>query len=196
MRRNVPILIAVLSSLVVVLAIMGSAPRQEEFPGFPNIFKGTVTIQQQEAPAGLTLFACVLDCATDWESVAVITTTGGLYSGLQVATPKRLEGKLITFWIEKESRRIKATETDIYDPERDKISITLDLDFPDPLPTPPTPTPTRPPTVTPTPTATPVLPIPGDASVPRLSRLALIAGTAALVVGGAIILLMRRRRAL
>lgn len=113
-----------------------------------------------------------------------------------MAPPERLAGKVITFWIENEFGRIKATETDVYDPARKDITPTLNLDFPDPLPTPPEPTPTPPPTITPTPTSTPALPIPGDASVPRLSRLALIAGAGALVVGVAIIFLIRRRKAL
>ena len=129
MRRDVPILVAVLSSLVVVFATMGTSHPEDEFPGFPNIFNGSVTIQQQEAPAGLTLLACVLDCVTDYETpVPVLTTTGGRYRGLQVAPPERLAGKVITFWIENEFGRIKATETDVYDPARKDITPTLNLD--------------------------------------------------------------------
>ena len=164
-------------------------------------FSGNVTIQGQQAPEGLTLVACVQDCATGWESFAYKTLADGRYRSLQVAPGNKLVNKTITFWIVNESGRIRATETAVYAPNPNKLRVTLELDFTDPVPTPvpptatPTLTPTPTPTFTATPTRTPVPPIPGDPTVPRLSRAALIAGVAAMAAGGMILFVLRRRRA-
>ena len=200
MRRIGPTLAATISGLLLALGIMGAAAAQE-IPSFPVSYSGNVTLQGQQAPEGLTLVACVQDCAAGWESVPVKTRSDGSYFRLLVAPGSKLVKKTITFWIVNESGRIRATETAVYDPNPNRLRVTLALDFTDPVPTPvpptptPTLTPTPAPTITPTPTRTPVPPIPGDPTVPRLSRVALIAGVAAMAAGGMILFVLRRRRA-
>ena len=193
MRRYLPGLVAVAVCLAVAVATLG-AVSQQGVP-LPLIYGGNVFIQGTEAPEGLSLFACVQGCPS-YRSDSVTTGPGGEYSILVVGPPNEsFLNKEITFWIENEFGGIKASQTVIYTLPSDPrgLTPTLNLEFADPLPTPPPPTPTPTPTITPTPSPTPLLPIPGDASVPRLSTVALIAGIAAVVVGGGILLLLRRR---
>ena len=144
----------------------------------------------------------------------IVLTKGGKYgSPVQVIVQPpdgSYVGKTITFHATRGFEEIKAEETAVFKGGI-QLRSNFDLNFPaappgQPTPTPtptptitptptPTITPTPTPTITPTPTPTPILPIPGDPSIPRLSRIVVIVGIAALVAGGAILLLMRRRRA-
>ena len=193
MRRYLPGLVAVALCAAVAVASLG-AVSQQGVP-LPLIYGGNVFIQGTEAPEDLVLFACVQSCPS-YQSDPVTTGPGGVY-GILVLGPSNESflNKEITFWIENEFGRIKATQTAIYRVPSDPkgLTPTLNLEFADPLPTPPPPSPTPTPTITPTPSPTPLLPVPGDASVPRLSTIALIAGIAAVAVGGSILLLLRRR---
>jgi hypothetical protein len=206
-----------ISSILVGLVLLGASSQQGGSPPpFPVTFKGTVTVQGSPAPEGLSLVACIVDCK-DYETIAAaITQAGGKYRGLVVQPPDTsYVGKAVTFWIVtrddmgNEVGRIQATETLRFSPL--ELTVTQDLTFPDPVPmapedTPtPQPSPTEPPTNTPThtpaptattaptPTATTVPPIPGDPSVPQLSRLAVFIGIGALAAGAFAIYLARRR---
>ena len=194
MRRYLPGLVAVALCVAVGIATLG-AVSQQGVP-LPLAYGGNVFIQQTAASEGLSLFACVQRCE-DYQSDPVTTGPGGEYSILVVGPPNEsFLNKEITFWIENEFGRIKATQTAVYRVPTDPkdLTPTLNLEFTDPLPTPPpTPPPTPTPTIAPTPSPTPLLPVPGDASVPRLSTIALVAGIAAVVVGGGMLLLLRRR---
>ena len=199
MRRGVATLVAVLSSFIVALPLLGAVPQQERPPASPITYKGDVLVQGAPAPAVLTLVACVIDCVS-YQSEPVLTRDDGSYFALVVGPPNdTFLDQQITFWIVTEpGGRIRATETAVYEAITSPSDLTpiLNLRFDDPVPTPPPATPTPIPTATPTPTATPVLPIPGDPSVRNLPRTALILGIAALLAGGMILLLVRRRRAL
>ena len=117
----------------------GGSPNQG-LPPFPILYSGTVFIQGEEAPEGLSLVACVLDCATGWESQAVMTLLGGEYNDLVVSPPdKSFLMEVITFWIVNEFGRIQATETLEYEPDPRELAPILDLHFADPVPTPPAP---------------------------------------------------------
>ena len=191
MRRGAATLVAVLSSLIVALPLLGAAPHQER-PPFPVIYGGSVFVQGAPAPAGLSVVGCVIDCSR-YKSDPVLTDETGKYRTLVVGPPNEtFQNEEITFWIENEFGAIQAAETGTFDPTIVSLTRTLNLRFGEEVPTPPPSTPT----VTPTPTATPVLPIPGDSSVRSLPRMALIVGVAALLAGGMILLLFRRRRAL
>ena len=199
MHIRLPALVAVASSLIIALIILGAVPKQE-IPPFPMVYFGDVVVQEQPAPEGISLVACVGGCE-NWESEPVLTLENGRYAALTVRAPEALLRQEITFWIvvpeEPESRRIKAQQTDSYDPDFNVIR-TFDLSFDDPIPTPlppPTNTPTPMPTDTPPPTATAIPPVPGDPSVGTLSRVAVFVGIGALLVGGTALYLMRRRRA-
>ena len=200
MRRNGLALLGLLSCLIAALVALGAVPNQGR-PPLPIIYSGTVFIQGEEAPEGLAVVACVTDCTEGWQGDAQMTRPGGRYIGLVVGPPSAEDvGEEITLWIVNEFGRIQATETLKF--ELGDLTRTLDLHFDKPVPTPlpleptPTPTVTPTPTITPIPTPTAVLPIPGDPSVSNLSRVALFAGTAALLAGGAILYLLRRRRSL
>ena len=205
MRPSVSAVVAVLFSLVAGLSILGAVSQQGD--PLPIIFSGPVFIQGQPAPVGLSVVACVLECGTGWESEAMVTRAGGepeepvWYTGIVVQPGELLLGELITFWIVTDFGRIRATQSSVYQPDFNNLTPILRLEFEDPVPlsptptTPPTPTTTPTPTVVPTPSATAISPIPGDASVPGLSRLVLIVGAAALLVGGAILFVIRRRKA-
>lgn len=135
--------------------------------------------------------ACVQNCGV-WESDPIEIQPEGEYRVLVVGGPEALLGQRITFWIVNDFGRIQARETAVFEEpaNADALTQTLNLSFDDPLPSaPPTPT------ITPTPQPTPVPPIPGDPSVSNLSRIALIAGIVAVVVGGVLLFVVRRRRA-
>ena len=190
MRRSPATIVAVLSSLVVAMLVLGAAPSQQDRPPFPITYKGNVSIQGQPAPAGLSVLACVISCS-GYESDPVLTDAPGRYQVLVVGPPdvSYLDAE-ITFWIVANSDRIQAQETSVFEAVVDPSDLTptLNLTFNQEVPT-------RPPDP-PTPTATPVLPIPGDSSVRSLPRTALILGMAALLAGGVLLMLLRRRRAL
>ena len=200
MRRGAITLLGGLVWAALAMAMIGAAAAQE-IPSFPVSYSGNVTIEGEPAPGGLSLVACVLDCDTGWQSEAVTTRADGSYFRLLVSPGNDLVNRTITFWLVNPHGRIRAAELAAYKPDPSNLRVNLDLTFGDPLPTPPPPTATPVPTRTPTPTITPIptpttaLPIPGDPSVPRLSRIALIAGAAAIAAGGALLFVMRRRRA-
>ena len=121
-------------------------PPPVAFPPLPIIYDGKVSIQGQEAPEGLSLFACVQGCAS-YRSDQVTIGPGGEYRVLVVGPPNEsFLNKEITFWIENEFGRIKATQTAIFRVPSDPKDLTprLNLEFSDPLPEPPPPpTPTN-----------------------------------------------------
>ena len=191
MRRRLTALVAIVSSLMIGLVILGAAP-QQGIPQFPIIYGGDVTVQGQPVPTDVSLIVCVGGCDS-WASDPVLTLEGGRYFGLAARPPESLLRQEVTFWIvEPESgQRIMAVETDTFEPDNN-IQRTLDLTFNDPIPTPP---PAMPPTNTPAPTQAIIPPVPGDPAVQTLSRVAVFAGIAALLVGGAALYLVRRRGA-
>ena len=193
MRRRLTALVAIVSSLVIGLVVLGAAP-QQEIPQFPIIYGGDLVVQGQPVPAGVSLIVCVGGCDM-WASEPVLTLEDSRYFGLAARAPESLLQQEVTFWIvEPESgQRIMAQETATYDPDTEPFR-TLNLTFDDPIPTPPSvATPTSTPTNTPAPTATIIPPVPGDPSVQTLSRVAVFAGIAALLVGGGALYLVRRR---
>ncbi|MCE2463568.1 MAG: hypothetical protein J4F46_06630 [Dehalococcoidia bacterium] len=191
MRRRLTALVAIVSSLMIGLVILGAAP-QQGIPQFPIIYGGDVTVQDNPVPTNISLIVCVGGCDS-WASDPVMTLQGGRYFGLAARPPEALLRQEVTFWIvEPESgQRIMAAETDTFVPDNN-IQRTLNLTFSDPIPTPP---PAAPPTNTPAPTQVVIPPVPGDPSVQTLSRVAVFAGIAALLVGGAALYLVRRRGA-
>jgi len=201
LRRHAVTILTAVACLMVALSVFGAVPRQE-VPPFAVVYSGSVTIEGEPAPEGLLIMACVAGCDTGWETSeeegqAVKTSAESTYFVIIGPPDVSFLDEEITFWIVTDfGERIKAVETEIYDPNNPNkdISRTLDLTFDEPLPVAPTATP--PPTVTSTvaPTATLVLPIPGDAGVPALFRWAMIAGAAALAVGGVTFFWFHRRR--
>ena len=189
MRRRVSAVAAVASSLIIAVLILGAVPKQE-IPPFPIVYLGNVLIQEQPAPEGISLVACVGGCES-WESEPVLTLENGRYIGLTVRAPESLLRQEVTFWIvEPESGRIKAQQTDSYVPDIN-VARTLDLSFAAPIPTPIPATATA---LPPPATATAIPPSPGDPAVQTLSRVVVFAGIGALLVGGTALFLVRRRR--
>lgn len=200
MRRDITFLAMVCSLVFGAFAAMGLVPQQGERPPqpfFPDFFSGGITLQGAPAPAGLTLVACIDDCAAVFQSQPVQVETGGRYSKLEVnPSDEALIGHAVSFYLVNQFGRIKAAET------RKFVGAfnfyTVDLTFSQPLPVPtPTPTLTPTPTPTPIPTLTPTasLPVPGDPGVTTIPKVALAAGAAAVFVGGLLLLLARRRAA-
>jgi hypothetical protein len=205
-RREVTFLAIVCSLVFSAFAAMGVAPQQGERPPqpfFQDFFSGGITVQGAPVPAGLTLVACIDDCAAVFQSQPVRVEAGGRYSQLEVnPRDEALIGHPVSFYLVNAFGRIKAAET------RQFVGVfnfyTVDLTFREPLPVPtptptltpiPTPTPVSTPTPIPTPTPTASLPVPGDPGVTTIPRVALAAGAAAVFVGGLLLLLARRRAA-
>ena len=202
MRFNVLTAALVGVYILALGALLGARPAQE-IPASPNIFSGKVFIAGNPAPDGIEIFARVDDYQTNvprpgqTERLIVLTKGGKYGSPVQVVLQPLNDtyvGKTITFYATLGFEEIRAAETAVFKSGL-QLNTNFDLNFPAAPPGEPTPTPTPTPTITPTPTPTPILPIPGDPSVQRLSRIVVIAGIAALAAGGAILLLMRRRRA-
>ena len=192
-----------------LMALLGAGPRQGELPPFPNNYGGKVFIGGEPAPDGVEIFARLDSYQSNVarEGIAsgqrpMVLVEGGEYTLLKLQPPSTSAfGKTITFHGTLGFGDVQAEETAIFIPvdiggDQHGLFNALDLHFSEPPPAPPTPTP--PPTATPIPTPlpTPVLPIPGDPSVSQLSRLALVAGVAALVAGGLVLYVARRRSAL
>ena len=201
MRFNV-LTVALVGVYILALgALLGARPSQDLPPAPPNIFSGKVFIAGNPAPDGIEIFAMVDDYRTNvprpgqTERLIVLAKGGKYGSPVQViAQPPdgSYVGKTITFHATRGFEEIKAEETAVF---KGGIQLRSNFDLNFPAAPPGQPTPTATPTITPTPTPTPILPISGDPSIPRLSRIVVIVGIAALVAGGAILLLMRRRRA-
>ena len=201
MRRGVFILLAIAANLIVLSVALAAAPEQglSQPPG-PIFYRGEIFVMDEPGEADLTLVACIDGCESEagWQSAPAIIPEPGRYVSLSVGPPEHsFVGKQITFHLITEFGITQADETAIYNPARtpDDITQTLNLHFGEAPPKEATPTPKPTPTITPIPTSTPVLPIPGDSSVPRLSRIALIVGIIAVVVGALVLFAARRRRA-
>ena len=193
--------------LVALGALLGAkAGQAENPPPFPNTYSGKVFIGDDPAPDGIEVFARVGDYDTHvarpgFEVRQIILTKNGEFVRMAISPPdETFIGQTITFFVTRGFDEIQASETSVF--QRVNLGANtglendLDLHFPQaPSVTGPQ-TPTPVPTITPTPRPTPVPPVPGDASVPQIARITLIAGAAAFVVGGAILLRMRRRQAL
>ena len=206
MRRKTTFLAIVCSLVIGAFAAMGLVPQQGERPPqpfFQDFFAGGITVQGAPAPAGLTLVACIDDCAAVFQSQPVQVEAGGRYSKLEVnPRDQALIGHAVSFYLVNQFGRIKAAETRSFIGVFDFYTVNLTFRQPLPVPTPtptltPIPTPTPTPTPTPIPTLTPTasLPVPGDPGVTTIPRVALAAGAAAVFVGGLLLLLARRRAA-
>ena len=88
MHHRLPALVAVALSLIIGLVILGAVP-QQDIPPFPTVYLGNVLIQEQPAPEGISLVACVGGCES-WESEPVLTLENGRYIGLTVRAPSSL----------------------------------------------------------------------------------------------------------
>ena len=209
--RKITFLAGMAAVIVGALSALAAVPGQGERPPrplFQDFYSGRVSLLGSPAPAGAQLLACIIDCATGFESEPVAIGPGGEYEGLELnPSDEAMIGREVRFYLVNQYGRIEAAET------RDFVGIfdfyTLDLTFDQPLPFPtptptvtPTPTPAPTPTATPVPTPTPVptltptasLPVPGDPSITAIPRMALIIG-AVIVVGGTGLVLFARRRA-
>ncbi len=203
MRLN-RIAIALLAAYVLALGtLVGAGPKQESGPPpLPNIFTGRVFIGGTPAADGIEIFARIDTYQTNVarpgiapEDRPISLTKNGKYT-LQAQPPTdRFVNKTITFHATAGFGDVQAEETAKFQGGI-QVNNGFDLHFPEAPLAGPTPEPT--PTLTPTPTPLPIpdLPIPGDPSVPNLSRIALLAGIAALAGGGVLLFLMRRRKAL
>ena len=187
--------IALLAAYIVALGVLLGAGASQ--PPFPNIYIGKVFIDGEPAPDGIEIFVRV----DSYQSNAVpdlapeeqprVLVENGEYTLIVQPPHDTFFNKTITFHATRGFGDVQADETGIFKrvnlATSEGLENTLDLNFAE--------APRGAPEPTPTPLPTPVLPIPGDPSVPNLSRVALIAGIAALVVGGGILFLMRRRKA-
>ena len=187
--RKIPFLIVMAVLVLSTLAAVSAQGERPPQPLFEDFYSGRVSLQGSPAPAGSQLIACIIDCATGFESQPVLLGPAGRYDGLELnPSDETLIERTISFYLVNQYGRIKAVETinfvGVFD------FYTLDLTFNQPLPV-PAPTPT----VTPIPTVTPTasLPIPGDPSLTAIPRLALIIGAVTVVGGAGLILLARRR---
>ena len=178
---------AIWSTLVLAaLVSLAAGPRQDGLPPqpfFPDTVSGLVTLQGKPAPASTTLVACIDDCITVFESAPSQLSQDGSFSGLMVdPEDQRLVGHQIGFYLVNEFGRIRASETVTFQGAAEMHSV--DLTFSQAMPV-----------ATPTPTLTPTaaLPSPGDPVVTVIPRIALIAGTAALLAGVFLLYLARRR---
>ena len=201
MRRGIFILLAIVINLIVLSVALAAAPEQglSQPPG-PVFYRGEIFVMDEPGETDLTLVACIDGCEseTGWQSAPAIIPEPGRYISLSIGPPEHsFVGKQVTFHLITEFGITQADETVIYNSARtpDELTQSLDLHFGEAPPKEATPTPTLTPTITPIPTSTPVLPIPGDSSVPRLSRIVLIVGIIAVAVGAAVLFLVRRRRA-
>ena len=172
-------------------------------PPFPNNYIGSVFIAGEPAPDGIEIFVRVGDYQSNlprpgFEEGQVVLVKNGQYRLFVVPPDDSAIGKRITFHATRGFGDVRAEETAVFRNVNlitsEGLNNNLDLNFPEAPPGPPEATPTPTSLPTPTPTVTPVLPIPGDASVPQMSRMALFVGMAVLGAGVAILLLMRRRK--
>ena len=209
--------------IAVATAIMGIGQPQA-LPEYPNIFSGAVTFGGDPGPAGVEIFARIGSYQSnvaregfEAHERPIVLTEGGRYANLKVQpTGTNNVGRAITFFATYGNGEVQTEETIAFR-TGPILEHNYDLTFPSlppeaqqPTPEPttegatptpeatpiePTPTPAEP-TSTPRPSPTPVLPIPGDPNIPRISQLALVVGAAAIIAGGAMLLLMRRRKVL
>ena len=185
-RREFLFLALALALNFAMLVTLAASPHQDKPPQpfGPDSFSGRAVFQSASPPLGMKLFACIDDCLI-YKSEVVGIKEGGAYSRLVVnPTDRSLVGHSIHFYLANDFGRIQALETVDFAGATD--NFTLDLNFSDTIPVP-----------TPLPTVTPTasLPVAGDGTVTAISRMALIVGAIAVVLGMGILMAARRRAA-
>ena len=204
MRLKVLKILVLAAYLMALAAVLGAGLGQEapgNIPAPPNVFSGKVFFRGSPAPDGVEIFLRVGEYQSNVarpgfsaDQRPIVLTLNGEYSTLKAQPPDpTFFAQEITFYATIGFGDVQAQGKDVLIGGL-RIETGYDLHFPTLPPGKPTPTPPPTPTMTPTPIPTPVLPIPGDPSVSRLSRLALVLGGMALVAGGGALLLMRRRQ--
>jgi len=187
-RRFLAIIFLTSVLLLAAFSLLGAGPNQAERPPqpfFQDFFSGTVLLQGSPAPEGTLLIACIDGCEGSFESAPYSLKPDGVFDQLEVKpVSEDLIGHPITFYLVNEYGRIRAVEMRPYIGVFD--FYVQDLTFVDPLPL--APVPDR----TPRPTPTASLPVAGDPAVARLPKIALMAGTAAVLVGASLLLVSRR----
>ena len=169
-NRALSFIIPVVAILILAtVAVSSAGVAWAQFPPFPALYKGDVTVGGLPAPDGITIVARIVNYRNlpTWESRPV-TTSSGRYLNLAVgATDRSYLGGTITFHTD----GVQAQQTGMFTELLLPQEVTLNLTFPAIPPTPtPTPMPTSTPTQmppTPTQTSTPILPTPTPTSTPR-----------------------------
>jgi hypothetical protein len=177
--------------LIATFAWLGAGPNQAERPPqpfFQDFFSGSVLLQGTPAPEGTLLIACIDGCETGFESAPYSLKANGTFDQLEVnPVSEDLVGHTITFYLVNDYGKIRAVESRPYIGVFD--FYVQDLTFIDPLPLA---QPAALPDPTPRPTPTASLPVAGDPSVAQLPKIALMAGTVAVLLGGGLLVALRR----
>jgi hypothetical protein len=170
LRNRVPsFLFPVAAILILVTVTVSSAGvAWAQFPPFPALYKGNVTVGGVSAPDGVTIVARIANYKglPTWESRTVVTSNGRYLSLAVGPTDRTYLGGTVTFHAD----GVQAQETGVFTELVFPMEVIFNLTFPAIPPTPtPTPTPTSTPTQmppTPTPTSTPISPTPTPTSIP------------------------------
>jgi len=185
---------AILATVVLVVAAfasLGAGPNQAERPPqpfFQDFFSGSVLLQGFPPPDSTLLIACIDGCETGFESKPYKLASDGTFDQLEVnPISEDLVGHIITFYLVNDFGRIRAVESRPYIGVFD--FYVQDLTFVDPMPSP---QPTPQPNSTPRPTPTASLPVAGDPAVAQLPKMALVAGSIAVLLGSGLLVAVRR----
>ena len=116
--------------LTTLLAAIGAGPDEPRASNVNNhweIFEGHVYADNQAAPSGVSVVACLGGCDAGYASSPVVTGWDGIYR-LKVAPGQSPpEGRMVTFWLVNGSERVESAQDVLF--RGDGETRVLDLNF-------------------------------------------------------------------
>lgn len=116
--------------LVTLLAAIGAGPDEPTASNVNNdweIFEGHVYADNQAAPSGVSVVACLGGCQDGYATAPVVTGWDGIYR-VKIAPGQFLpEGRMVTFWLVNGSERVESAQDVLF--RGNGETRVLDLNF-------------------------------------------------------------------
>ena len=116
--------------LVTLLAAIGAGPDELTASNVNNdweIFEGHVYADNQAAPSGVSVVACLGGCQDGYATAPVVTGWDGIYR-VKIAPGQFLpEGRMVTFWLVNGSERVESAQDVLF--RGNGETRVLDLNF-------------------------------------------------------------------
>lgn len=99
--------------LTTLLAAIGAGPDEPKASNINDaweIFEGHVYANNQAAPAGIAVVACLGGCNQGYATAPVITGWDGIYRVKVAPGQSSPEGRMVTFWLVNGNERIEAAQ--------------------------------------------------------------------------------------
>ncbi len=125
--------------LTTMLAAMGTGPDEPRASSLNNdweIYEGHVYANNQAAPAGISVIACLGGCDVGYATPPAVTGWDGIYRVKVAPGQSPPDGRMVTFWLVSGSERVESAQDVLF--RGDGETRVLDLNFeklpPEPVP--------------------------------------------------------------